>query len=98
MKRFSDFADEPLRLDGDKVRINEILNKEIKIVGYAVRKSKYGKDEKGRYATIQFEEDNSMKKIFFTGSDVLINQLEKYGNQVPFIAVIKKIDKYYTFT
>jgi len=29
---------------------------------------------------------------------VLIDQLEKYGNEIPFTATIKKIDRYYTLS
>jgi len=36
--------------------------------------------------------------VLFTGSDVLIEQMEKYGDQIPFAATIKKIDRYYTLS
>jgi hypothetical protein len=38
------------------------------------------------------------KYIIFTGSIVLIDQLEKYKENLPFYTTVKKIDKYYTFT
>ena len=37
-------------------------------------------------------------RVVFTGSDVLIEQMEKYGECVPFSTEIKKIDRYYTFS
>lgn len=36
-------------------------------------------------------------RVIFTGSDVLIEQMEKYGAEVPF-ATIKKIYRYYTLS
>ena len=41
---------------------------------------------------------NGNLNILFTGSGVLINQLEKYENEIPFVTEIKKINKYYTLT
>ena len=98
MKRFSDFAEEEEPLEGPKVRIEEIVNSEIKITGYKIKKSKYNKNNSGKYLTVQFEIENGEKKVFFTGSDILIEQMEKYGNETPFLTTIKKIDRYYTFT
>ncbi len=98
VKRFSDFADEDGPLEGPKVRIDEIVNNEIKITGYKIKKSKYDKNSSGKYLTAQFEIEGGEKRVFFTGSDVLIEQMEKYGNQIPFLTIIKKIDRYYTFS
>jgi len=47
---------------------------------------------------VQFEIDGGEKRVFFTGSDILIEQMEKYGSEIPFLTTIKKIDRYYTFT
>lgn len=96
-KRFSDFAEEDGPLEGDKVKIDSILNYEIFVTGYKIKKSKYVKEGADQCLTVQFEIDEH-KKIFFTGSNVLIDQLEKYGHEIPFLATVKKIDKYYTFS
>lgn len=41
MKRFSDFAaDEINTLTGDKIKIEEILGKEIVVIGYKITDSK----------------------------------------------------------
>lgn len=98
MKHFSEFAKEDLPFEGEKVRVDSLLNKEIIIVKYKVRPSKY-KDKCRNCATVQFkesEEDNN--KVFFTGSEVLIDMLEKYKEELPFITTIRKIDRYYTFS
>jgi len=96
-KRFSDFAEEDGPLEGNKVRIESILNQEILITGYKIKKSKYKKEGMEQCLTVQFEIDEN-KKIFFTGSNVLIDQLEKYGHEIPFMTTVKKIDRYYTFS
>ena len=94
MKRFADFAEEHRPLEGDKVKINDILNKEIEVTGYNIKQSQYKEKD---YLTLQFKIDGNLK-ILFTGSGVLINQLEKYENEIPFVTEIKKINKYYTLT
>jgi len=95
MKKFADFAQEARPLDGEKVKIESILNVEITIIGYGIKKSRYDKNFSGKYLTVQFEQDGQ-RKVFFTGSDVLIEQFEKYGDQIPFVATVKRVDRYYT--
>lgn len=99
-RRFSDFAEEKGPLEGDKVKLDSILNYEILVVGYRIQNSKYKeKNNSGKYLIIQFcNPDDQERKVFFTGSDVLIEQMEKYGHKVPFLTTIKKVDKYYTFS
>lgn len=99
MKRFSDFAKTPKVLDGQKVKIESVVDREIKIIGYRIEKSKYtGKSEK--CLTVQFEEMDEEGKhyIFFTGSGVLLEQFEEYGEEIPFSATIRKVDKFFTLT
>jgi hypothetical protein len=97
VKRFSDFAEEDGPLEGDKLRLDSILNQEILVTGYKIKRSKYAKEGADQCLTVQFEIDGN-KKIFFTGSNVLIDLLEKYGHEIPFMATVKKIDRYYTFS
>jgi hypothetical protein len=96
MRRFSDFADEDV-LDGDKIKIADVLNNEITVVNYAIRDSRYSKNKSGKYLILQIEQE-SERHVIFTGSDVLIEQIEKYGNKIPFKATIRKVKRYYTFT
>ncbi len=97
MKRFSDFAQDET-LDGDKTRIEDVLNTEITVLNYRIKNSKYTeKNHSGKCLTLQIEVDGNWF-VIFTGSDVLIEQASKYGEEMPFLATIKKIDKYYTFT
>jgi hypothetical protein len=43
MQRFSDFAEDPEILDGNKIRIDDVLNRELVVTGYSVKDSKYSK-------------------------------------------------------
>jgi len=92
-KRFSDFAKGHQPLEGSKCSINDVLNREILILNYRLGASKYSQTP---CLTLQFMLDEE-KHVLFTGSTVLIEQIEMYKKELPFYATIKKIDKYYTF-
>ena len=94
MERFSDFADVRKVLDGNKIKIDEVLNQEITVLGYRIAK---GKHKTERCLTLQIEVDGG-RRVVFTGSEVLISQMEQYGSRCPFVAVIKKIDRFYTLS
>jgi hypothetical protein len=96
MKRFSEFAEDTV-LDGNKKRIDDILNKEIIILNYRIKTSRYSEHKDGKYLTLQIEIENE-KFVIFTGSEVLIEQIERYASELPFVAIIRKINKYYTLT
>lgn len=96
-KRFCDFAKEHMPLDGAKMRIDEILNREIEVLAMRIKPSKYNGKGTGSCLTIQFLM-NGEKYVAFTGSGVLSDQAKEYQGEIPFLATIKKIDKYYTFT
>ncbi len=93
MKRFADFAKETV-LDGDKISISDVLNKEVTIIDYRVKESKL---KEGNYLTLQIEKEGE-KYVIFTGSQVLIDQIERYKNELPFLTTIRKINKYYSLT
>ncbi len=97
---FDDFADEETPLEGEKRKIEEILNIKILITGFRIGKSVYkdkntGKDK--NYVTIQFKNGGKFS-ILFTGSEVLMKQLEKYKKQIPFYTTIIKRNNYYTMS
>jgi hypothetical protein len=92
--KFSDFAD-IAAFDGDKLKLGDILDKTILVMGYAIKDSKKKQDTK--YVTIHFKLDNK-PHVVFTASQVLIDQLTKYKDKIPFYAAIKKINNYYTFS
>lgn len=97
MKRFSEFATGSVSTTGEKIKIEEVLDKEIEIVGYKTSESKYKKNNCDKVLTIEFRL-NSEDKILFTGSKILMEQIEKYKDEIPFIAKIEKRHKFYTFT
>lgn len=98
-KRFGDFADTPEILDGEKTRIDDILNREIEIIGSRIAPSKYTKNASGMCLTLQFiDPSDGSRRVVFTGSDVLIEQVRKYAAEMPFVATVKKINRYYVMT
>jgi len=96
MKKFSDITDDAV-LDGDKIRIDDVLNEKVVVLNYAVKVSRYSKNSSGKYLILQIEK-KAHRHVIFTGSDVLIDQMEKYGTQLPFEATIRKINRYYSLT
>lgn len=96
-KRFSDFARENMPLEGSKLKLDEVVNREITILDYRIKDSRYKKESAPRCLTLQFELEGK-RYILFTGSNVLVDQIDKYKAEIPFVTTIKKIDKYYTFS
>lgn len=94
VKKFSDFAKAEIGFNGDKLKIDEILGRDIIVENYKIGDSKYNDKQ---MLTIQFKLDG-VDYIVFTGSRVLMNQCEKYKDEMPFGAKIEKVNKYYTFT
>jgi len=82
-------------MTGDKIKIDDILGKEIEIIGYKIGDSKQKVGTK--VLTLQFRLSGE-ERILFTGSNVLIDQVEKYKGEIPFLATIKKVNKFYTFS
>jgi RNA-directed DNA polymerase len=96
-KKFGDFAKIDGHVEGDKLKMADVVNKEITITGYSTKDSKYNKNKSGKYLSLEFILDDQ-KRILFTGSDVLIEQIEKYSSEIPFVAIIKNINKFYTLS
>ena len=97
---------EKRNLTGDKVRIDDLLDRNIIICGYQISTSKY-KDKGCGYCTkVQFyfaDDETKTKRVFFTGSGVLKDDLEAVEKvlkekELPLIfsAILKKEGKYYT--
>lgn len=94
LMRFSDFAEEPAALEGDKVPIDSVLNKELIVTGYRIGKTKYCRGGNEHCLTMEVVIEG-VKHVIFTGSVVLTEQVTKYANMMPFVASIVKINKYY---
>lgn len=89
------FAKEDTRLDGDKIKISELFNREIIVLGY--RKFDSKAVEGKECVQLQIELDGK-KMVTFTNSAVIARQLEQYAEYLPFETVIKKVHSYYTFS
>jgi len=96
-KRFSEFARESMPLEGSKLKLDDVVNREITVLDYRIKDSHYKKENCEKCLTLQFKMDDKIY-MMFTGSNVLRDQIDKYKSELPFITVIKKIDRYYTFT
>jgi hypothetical protein len=94
MNKFSEIAKDDIHLAGDKMSLQDIIGKCIVVTGYKITKSKFKEDN---YVAIQFELDGE-QQVTFTGAQVLIEQLKKYGEQIPFETTIKRMGKFYSFT
>lgn len=66
-------------LDGDKVKIDDTLNKEIIVTGFHVSSSKYKSKGSDYCVKVQFyfkDDESEEKKVFFSGSSVIKDQIE----------------------
>lgn len=99
MKRFSDFCKEQ-NLQGKKVSINKLANKEIEVINYRLTSTKFSSN----CAQIQFRLlSKDTVFVTFTSSKIIIRQLTQYKDELPFIAFIKSGkskngNSYYTFS
>jgi hypothetical protein len=92
---FADFSKDKLPMPGDKKHLNEVLNREILILDFRITDSKKRQD--GKCLQIQFLLDNQVY-VMFTGSAVLIDQINSARDKLPFRSTIVKIDRYYSLT
>ena len=91
MEDFSEFASEN-SLDGVKIKLENILDKPLIVKDFRVTKSKFD----GDCLKLQVE-INGENRVVFTGSNVLIEQAQKYSDHMPFSAKITMVDKYFSF-
>lgn len=95
MKRFSDLPAEKREVWAEKLKISEIVGKEIIITGFTILPSKYGNHEEAM--RIDFELDGS-KHICYTSSSLLRRQLEATEDELPFLATIAEKNHWLTLT
>jgi len=93
-RRFGDFAKDHVPLDGSKLKIADILGKEILVIGFRAKNSKHNA---GSCLTLQFMMGDE-RHVAFTGSQVLLDQCKSYESEIPFLATTKRIDRYYSIT
>ena len=99
MKQFKDFGIKPAiqSLTGDKIKIERIINREIKVYDYRIEDSKYGGGgKKCLYLQIEIGET---KHVVFIGSKSLIDLIQQVPKiDFPFITTIVKENERLEFT
>lgn len=98
MNNFKDFGIKPSvnNFIGDKISVVKLLNKPIKVLQYKTEPSK--KKPGTDYLTLQIEINNT-KRVVFTGSTVLIQQIKQVpSDKLPFTTTIIGDNDYYEFT
>lgn len=93
--KFCAFAKNQLPMPGIKKRLDDILNREITVVDYRIRKST--KRDGTECLQMQFIMDGEVC-VVFTGSSVLINQIKESADRIPFVTTVIKLDRYYSFS
>lgn len=99
MKSFKDLGVSPTApvLQGEKVKIDRVMNKEIVVHGYQIKESKYDRGN-GKCLYIQIELDGQ-KRVLFTGSGVLMETIERIPKEAfPFTTTIIKENDRFQFT
>lgn len=98
MKRFSDLGiqTETQTFIGDKVKVKNILNKEITVHNYKIEESKF--KDKGKCLHLQIKIGDEMR-VAFTGSKGLISVIEKVSlDDLPFTTTIVSNNERFEFT
>jgi hypothetical protein len=98
MHNFKDFNIRPRvnNFVGEKIQVQKLFNLPIKILDFKVEPSKQKTGTE--LLTLQIEKSGE-KRIVFTGSTVLADQIKRVPeDKFPFIATIKGDNDYYEFT
>lgn len=73
--------------EGDRITKDELLGKNFVIKDYEIRESTFA--DTNKYAIIQIELDGE-PYVLMTGSNVLIGDLEKFKNRMPYRCSLEK--------
>lgn len=99
MTNFSDLGikSEVKSFEGDKIKIDRILNKTIVVEAYKIEQSKFEKGS-GKCLHIQIQVDGN-KRVLFTGSSNLMDVIQRVPtNKFPFNTTIVKENERFEFT
>lgn len=98
MHNFKDFKIKP-KLNtfiGDKIQLQKLFNLPIKVLDYKIEPSKQKAGTE--LLTLQIEKSEE-KRVVFTGSSVLIDQIKQVPKEkFPFVTTIVKENDCYEFT
>jgi hypothetical protein len=98
MNNFKDFDIKPKvnSFVGDKIKLQNLFNLPIKVLDFKIEPSK--QKEGTQLLTLQIEKSGE-KRIVFTGSSVMIDQIKRVAqNNFPFTTTIRGDNNYYEFT
>lgn len=98
MNNFKDFNIKPKvnSFVGEKIQVQKLFNLPVTVIAFKVEPSK--KKAGTQLLTLQIEKGGE-KRIVFTGSTVLIDQIKRVSeDRFPFITTIKGDNDYYEFT
>lgn len=100
MHTFKDFGIKPQTksFDGDKIKMDKILNKQILVEEYKINPSKFNERGSGKLLTMQIYFENQ-KRIVFSGSANLMEMIDRVPkDKFPFFATIVKENERFEFT
>lgn len=98
MKSFSDFKIRVSALTGEKIKIADVMDKEIIVEDFRIEESKYKKENIDKCLTLQFTMEGE-RRVLFTSSDILLQQIQKVPEGgFPFRTKITRQGKMYQFT
>lgn len=100
MKSFKDLNVKPKEstsFKGDKIKISKVFNREIIVVDYKIKESKYEKSNNNCLWLQIILNDNY--HVLFTGSDYLIETIKQIKKEdLPFKTTIVEENERYEFT
>jgi len=84
--------------EGEKIKIDRILNRQIKVIEYKIADSKFAKQNSDKCLQLQIEVDN-LKRVVFTGSVILRDMIQKVpSDKFPFMTTIVRENERLQFT
>lgn len=98
MNNFKDFGIQPKvnSFVGEKIQVQKLFNLPITVLAFKIEPSKQKKGTE--LLTLQIEKGGE-KRIVFTGSTVLTDQIKRVPeSKFPFVTTIKGDNDYYEFT
>jgi hypothetical protein len=89
------FKPETMSFEGEKISVEQIVNKEVAIMDIKVSPSSF---YEGDFAIVLVGESDGKPKFFNTSSKVLIAQITnlKQKHELPVRSTITKVKRYYT--
>lgn len=99
-KKFKDFGIKPALkgLEGQKIHINKVLNREITVCKYRVEDSKFKEQNYDKCLQIELEL-GGVKHVLFTGSKILTETIQQIPvDNFPFVTTIVEENGRYEFS